>query len=243
MNKNVLKRAIMVAWMILVICFVVKALGGNWFALNITSTWLEEHRWVTVCVSTLTSYVLFNLYYLAICRVRNFPLWIHLAMIPYFFMMSSLKVFVIPPRFCVVIDLLSNFVLPFVLVMRQVGMIKAVNKDEYFRIVVAFCLNSGFQLISTLVRDVSVTVVVTSYAAQLILTFDVFIMLALYWFYSLLNKKEVDKMSIFFTLLLGKGKDELEQMLKDVVAKLEVDPDNETLKEEKEVIESAIKEL
>ena len=42
MNHKVLKTAICLSWIILVICFIVKAFGGNFFDITNESTWLEE---------------------------------------------------------------------------------------------------------------------------------------------------------------------------------------------------------
>lgn len=50
-------------------------------------------------------------------------------------------------------------------------------------------------------------------------------------------------MSYVFMFLLGKGKDELEEILADVNKKLEKDPTNETLLEEKKEVENALAAL
>lgn len=72
MNHKVLRTAICLSWIILVICFIIKVLGGNWFTLNYTSTWIEEHIWACILISIVTNYVLYNLYYLAICARNHF---------------------------------------------------------------------------------------------------------------------------------------------------------------------------
>lgn len=45
-----------------------------------------------------------------------------------------------------------------------------------------------------------------------------------------------------FTLLLGKGEEELKEILEDVNAKLKEDPNNEELIEEKIALEEALNE-
>lgn len=50
-------------------------------------------------------------------------------------------------------------------------------------------------------------------------------------------------MSYVFTFLLGKGRDELEKILAEVNKKLEKNPNDETLLEEKKEVENAIKAL
>lgn len=49
-------------------------------------------------------------------------------------------------------------------------------------------------------------------------------------------------MSRVFTFLLGKGKEELESMLKSVKEKLAKNPEDARLKEDKTVIEKALEE-
>lgn len=117
------------------------------------------------------------------------------------------------------------------------------HKRDYFRIIIAFCLNCGFQAISVMIKDAAVDVTVTNMLVQLVMTIDVFIMLAIYWLYSLYYKKEVREMGYFFTFLLGKNKDELEALLKETDAKLAKNPNDEKLKEEKEAIQHALETL
>lgn len=50
-------------------------------------------------------------------------------------------------------------------------------------------------------------------------------------------------MSYVFTFLLGKGKEELEDILKGIEEKLKKDPENKMLLEEKREVENALAEL
>lgn len=241
MTLKTLRRAIDLAWIILVVCFVIKVLGGNWFAIDNTSKWLEEHLWVYIILCTMTSYILFNLYYLAICEVPYLKWWIHVALVPYFVAVTVIKAF-IPTDFYLLIDLVSAFIVPALLIFKELGKPKKAHFKKYFRIVIAFALNCGFQAISTMVRDVAIKVVVTDFFSTLILTLDVFVMLTLYWLYTLKHKKEVEDMGMAFMFLLGKGKEELEQLLKEAQEKLAKDPGNPELEEEVSVIEKALEE-
>lgn len=121
MNRKVLKKAIEIAWCILVACFVIKVAGGNWFAVNIESPYFDKTLWLMAIVFSFTSYSLFTFYYLAICEVRNFKLWIHLALIPYFIGVTFLKTYLIPANFTVLIDLISMFIIPYILLTLSPG--------------------------------------------------------------------------------------------------------------------------
>jgi hypothetical protein len=242
MNHRVIRKAIGICWIILVGCFLVKAIGGNWFASNLVVPEIESNITLISIISSVTSYILFTFYYLALCGVKNFKIWVHLALIPYFFIITLLKVFVITNRFYILLDILSNFIVPALLITYVNKGFKNTKSGDYFKIIIAFCLNSGFQTISVIVRDISVNVIITGFIPQLVLTLDALIMLILYWLYSLLFKKEVKAMGLVFTLLMGKGIEELNSMLDSVNSKLEKDPTNSELLEEKSVIEKALSE-
>lgn len=189
MNRNVIRAAIVVSWVILVACFVIKVLGGNWFEILIEGgmgSMIDNSIVLSMVICSLSSYVLFNFYYLAICERRNFKIWVHLLLIPYFAGITILKIFV-DARYHILVDLLSNFVVPFLLVLK--------TNRKFFRIIIAFVLNCGFQAISVMIRNASFTTISQgSLLVELILSIDVTIMLILYYLYSLigiLEKKEV----------------------------------------------------
>ena len=56
------------------------------------------------------------------------------------------------------------------------------------RPIIAFVLNYGFQAISVTIRSVVVDITVTNIIVQFLLSFDVLIMLVLYWLYTLLDE-------------------------------------------------------
>ena len=51
MNYKVFYRAICLSWIILIACLIIKAFGGDFFDLDVESTWLEEKpivRWALI---------------------------------------------------------------------------------------------------------------------------------------------------------------------------------------------------
>lgn len=188
MNKNVLRTAIGAAWIVLIVFLLIKVLGGNWFELLIdehVGAMIDSNIFLSTAICVFSSYILFNLYYLSICERRNFSAFIHLALIPYFAGITILKLF-IDARFHILLDLVSNFVIPFILCFRT-------NK-KYFRIIIAFVLNCGFQSISVMIRNSSFSIISQgSLLVELLLSVDVTIMLVLYYLHSLygnIKKKE-----------------------------------------------------
>ena len=189
MNHKVLKTAICLSWIILVICFIVKAFGGNFFDIANESTWLEDHEIYSVIIFSCTSYIMFTVYYMAIAEVSHFKIWIHIVLLPYFIGISLLKVLVLGTEYHIFLDISSNFIIPALLILYVANKPKIKSIKKMIRIAIAFALNCGFQSISVLVRGLPTGVVVSNMLTQLIMSLDVLIMLVLYWLYSLYYKE------------------------------------------------------
>ena len=189
MNHKVLKTSICLSWIILVICFIVKAFGGNFFDIANESTWLEDHEIYSVIIFSCTSYIMFTVYYMAIAEVSHFKIWIHIVLLPYFIGISLLKVLVLGTEYHIFLDISSNFIIPALLILYVANKPKIKSIKKMIRIAIAFALNCGFQSISVLVRGLPTGVVVSNMLTQLIMSLDVLIMLVLYWLYSLYYKE------------------------------------------------------
>ena len=190
MNYKVIRRAICLSWITLVACFIIKAFGGNWFDIANESTWLEEHPGWSILVFSCTSYIMFNIYYMAIAEVKHFKIWIHAVLLPYFIGVSCTKVLVVSTEFHLLIDFLSGLGIPALLVWYITPKPKKASYEKMIRVVVAFALNCGFQAISVMVRGFPTGVAVSNMLTQLIMSLDVVIMLVLYWLYSLYYKEK-----------------------------------------------------
>ena len=188
MNSKVIRRALDVCWILLCVYFVFKVCGATWLSALPCSDYLNTHLWVTVVCASCSSYILFSIYYLAICKKIHFEWWIHLVLFPYFIAMTALKVYVIPTSWHIVVDLLSNFVVPYLLLYKYFGISFIHDRRLYMRPIIAFVLNYGFQAISVTIRSVVVDITVTNIIVRFLLSFDVLIMLVLYWLYTLLDE-------------------------------------------------------
>lgn len=189
MNKKVLGTAIALSWIVLVVCFIIKSLGGNWFQLLDGAdelSILDTNIIVSTTLCAIWSALMFTFYYLAICERKRFHLLTHILLIVYFVAIAIAKIY-IPTDYYILFDLLSGFTVPFILVYKT-------NK-KYFRIIIAYVLNCGFQAISVAVRNLNpFEIVEGSLFVELLFTFDVLIMIVLYYLYTLyknIKKKEV----------------------------------------------------
>lgn len=183
MNKYVLRTAIGVSWITLIVCAVVKVLGANWFELSIDPekfAIVDTNIWIQIALCSVTSYGMFTLNYLAICQEKRFKWYIHVSLIPYFIGITAAKLFM-PAQYHFLVDLVTAIAIPLVLV-------RFTNR-KYFRVIVGYVFNWGFQAISVFIRNIIPTEVASgSILVELVLSLDVIIMLVLYWLYSLYDK-------------------------------------------------------
>lgn len=189
MNKKVIGTAIALSWIVLIVCLIIKSLGGNGFELldsSDTFSILDTNIIVYTAVCAIWSAIMFTFYYLAICERKCFHLLTHILLIVYFTAIAIAKIY-IPTDYYILFDLLSGFIVPFILVFKT-------NK-KYFRIIIAYVLNCGFQAISVAVRNLNPFEIANgSLFVELLLTLDVLIMIVLYYLYTLyknIKKREV----------------------------------------------------
>lgn len=190
MNYKVFYRAICLSWITLIFCIIVKSFGGDWFTLDVESTWLEEHEWASIVICSITSYIMFTFYYMAIAEVTHFKIWIHILFLPFFLGVTILKIRFIPEAYLPLLDLFLGIGIPALLIWFVSEKPKKGCLTRMTRVLVAFALNCGFQSISVMVRGFPTSIVVSSMAGQLIMSLDVLIMLVLYWLYSLYYKSK-----------------------------------------------------
>ena len=107
------------------------------------------------------------------------------------------------------------------------------NYKKYWQILVAFLLNFLFQLISLLVKNLSIGLVDESIFVVLIYGIDVYIMCFLYYLYRNFIKEQ-NTMGRFWGLFMGKPVDKLKEM------KVKREKQIEKLNEEIKAIETEI---
>jgi len=193
MSKRVLKLAIIISWVSLIIALIIKLVGGSWYNAAFSSefmlrldAFLERHYWAQVIVFSVASYIGFNLYYLAICQKRNFGKFLHIALLPYFVLVSIIKVIMFnigATNWGLLIDAVSLVVIPIILLGKP--------KKKHLRVIMALVAYVVFVVISLGAKSVSLgSVIVESTLTEVVLSFDLYIMLLLFYLYVLYNTKE-----------------------------------------------------
>lgn len=168
-------------WLILIIYFIVKLLGGNYFNAICENqkfidfcNWLDN-SWMKFVVSTIVYCFGNYTIYLAITKQRYFKdYWVILILLP----ASIVKYYF--GAIGMIFDLLSLIIIP---------LIKSKGK-LWLRIIVAQILIILFQFISLITKNISGYMPNESMLVSSILTIDYYVMIILYYLYSN-NRKEI----------------------------------------------------
>ena len=168
-------------WLILIIYFIVKLLGGNYFNAICENqkfidfcNWLDN-SWMKFVVSTIVYCFGNYTIYLAITKQRYFKdYWVILILLP----ASIVKYYF--GAIGMIFDLLSLIIIP---------LIKSKGK-LWLRIIVGIVLIFAFQYISLITKDIGNYMPNESVLVSSILTIDYYVMIILYYLYSN-NRKEI----------------------------------------------------
>ena len=168
-------------WLILIIYFIVKLLGGNYFNVICENqkfidfcNWLDN-SWMKFVISTIVYCFGNYTIYLAITKQRYFKdYWVILILLP----ASIVKYYF--GAIGMIFDLLSLIIIP---------LIKSKGK-LWLRIIVAQILIILFQFISLITKNISGYMPNESMLVSSILTIDYYVMIILYYLYSN-NRKEI----------------------------------------------------
>ena len=184
-----IKLAIVLCWIMLVACFVIKLFGGNWFDIVCTN----EH------FSNLCDFIDNNVF---IKYIIAFPLYVFGT---YFIIVSCCKL----PNAnshqktmivgCLVMVWLSQFIsmglkmaLEIIVFLFMPTLLrymfcddglKSIIKKNWHLGIIGYLLDLGFQLLSLVTRNIGIKLVDDKILVSLILMIDYYIMIALYYLY------------------------------------------------------------
>lgn len=192
----VLRRAILICWVLLFVCFVVKIFGGNYFAIIVNSPkfvafckYLDSNIFLYGLIGLISSLISYFFYYLAILKKLMFSKREFIIYITSVIVFCVLRVSLIhsPLRnaFSYAINFIQYFVVPFLFEFH-------ISKRNIVRTTIAFVLNLIFQIVSIITKNIGIRYITDSSLEMIIFTIDVYIMLVLYYLYSnIINNKEV----------------------------------------------------
>ena len=207
-KARLLGRVIIISWVTLFLCFIVKIFGGDFFEIvaenenyKALCEYAETHLWLDFVLAMSSSLLCEFLYILAIAQRYKPKVWESVAV--FVSCTFSWVADIYAPQLSIATNILMLFVLPVL----SLGK----NYKKYWHILVAFCLTFGFQAISLAVKGLALKPVDDSIFITLIYMIDVYIMCTLYYLYRNFAK-EIKGMGRFWVLFAGTSTEKLLKM-------------------------------
>ena len=225
----IVKRMILLSWLLLGICFLIKIFGGNLFEIMLNNekfikicSIIDNHKVLRFIVYLISGGVTLSLFSLAILEQWKFDRWQVYWIVISVLVGSFCKAF-IGDSIGFIYDCWQFFILPFVLK-------KKISKRMILIVVIGNILNLGFQMISLVIRNIGFKIITDNMLIAIIMCVDLYIMLLLYYLYS--NYRRITTMGGMFGWFFSKDVAQLEAYKK-------------TLKDEKEIerVQKRIDEL
>ena len=217
-KQIVLKRMIIICWVILFVCFIIKIFGGNFFNIVCTNTrfanicaYVDKAVWIQYIIGCISTFLLHSMYLLAISKKLWFSKKDLLFVVPSILIGVGLRL--INNIVGYFVDVWQYFLLPLFIENKF-------HKNVYVRrIALGFVLTFIFQVISLLVKNIGLKIITNgSFLIASIYAIDVFIMSLLYYLYS--NVKE-NNMGLFMGWLWGKNEKQLKALKEKKLAQIE----------------------
>ena len=187
-KQTLVRKTIWLCWFALIGCFIVKLFGGNYFEIIANN----EHI-VNLCdfinsnfLKYIVRFIQANLsFYLYTCSIAKRNLKIKESILVEIFILFDVVIKYINPDIGFICDCIVMTLIPFVLSSKSNGI-----KIGAIRTVFGFALINIFQIISLIVRNLGIKVLDAPTLVEIILEIDYYIMLILYYLYSVKLKGE-----------------------------------------------------
>jgi hypothetical protein len=192
MNKldkaNYLKRVIIVSWIALAFCFVIKIFGGNLFEIACANEnfiavcdYADNHLWAYFLIGATHCFISLYFYMLAILQQLSFKKHQLVVVTITVIVGSCIKIWNSNAGW--VFDIWQMFIMP--------ALFLKTNFKKYFRIVLGAAFLILFQFISMITKNIALDGMTNDGTlVNVIYSIDVFIMSILYYLYSNQLKKE-----------------------------------------------------
>ena len=208
-KARLLRRVIIISWISLALCFVIKIFGGNFFEImsdnpkyKALCEYADTHFWLKYIITILSSLYCECFYLLAILQKYKLSLIEFIITLISIFVSCALKLLL--PMVGSLFDIWIFFVLPYMFIGKKF-------KKYWWQVPVAYALTFVFQLLSLLVKNLSIGIIDNSTFISLIYMVDLYIMCFLYYLYRN-YVKEKKEMGAFWGIFAGKPVDKLKEM-------------------------------
>lgn len=189
-KKKYLHRVIIVSWVALVVCFVIKLFGGNLFEIACTNetfiaicNYADTHLWANYLISALYCFVSLYFFTLAIMQRTKYKVWQLIILILTVLGGTALKIW--NSTYGLYFDIWQVIVMP----------ILFLNKEfkKWLNVIIANVLLFAFQIISMYTKNIEFGVLGDSVLIGAIYSIDVLIMLVLYFAYANVINNDKEK--------------------------------------------------
>lgn len=179
-KKKVLTRLIVLCWLTLIICFVVKLLFGNYFAIElnnekliIISNFIDDNIWIKNIIYLIINLFTDMIYLLIVCDRNSFSKKQLIILILILIVLYIPKIFN-NEMLSIIGDCIQAFILP----------IFFLKPKKWYRIPLGFILDLGFQYLSLITKNIGLKDVSNeNFFIAIIFMIDYYIMLILIYLY------------------------------------------------------------
>lgn len=180
-KKKYLQRVIIVSWIALIICFVIKLFGGNLFEIVCTNEtfiaicdYADTHLWANYLISALYCFISLYFFTLAIMQKTKYKAWQLIILILTVLGGTALKIW--NSTYGLYFDIWQFIIMPAIFLSKQF--------KKYLNIIIANVSLIVFQLISMYVKDIEIgTILGDSVLVGTIYSIDILLMVILYFAY------------------------------------------------------------
>lgn len=207
-KARLLRRVIVISWITLGLCFLVKIFGGNFFEIMCQSPnykslceYANTHFWLKYLLGIVSSMICQSLFLLSIIQQYKFTKKQFIITTITVLLATLVKPY--NQTIGIIFDIFMTFILPMIFLGK--------NYKKYTAIIFANVFIFAFQIVSLLVKNLSITIIDDSTFITLIYGIDVYIMCFLYYLYRNFNKENTN-MGMFWVYFMGKPADKLRAM-------------------------------
>lgn len=190
-----IKRAIILCWAMLIVCFVIKLFGGNWFEIICNNEhfvyicdFIDAHLWVQDILALITylpSTMLIMLASASLTRPSAKQVLVLLACVGAAWTLQYVSLIL-----KMIAEIAVYLAMPTVLhvIARREVCAKTVIKENWYKGIFGILFCCAFQLLSISVKNIGNLFVTNNTLVALILMIDYYIMVILYYLYVKLKK-------------------------------------------------------
>lgn len=182
-KEKYIKRVIVIAWVALAICFVIKLFGGNLFEIVCKNEtfiavceFCDNNWWARYIIGLANTLLSTYLFIMAVIQDIKLKLWKHIVLICTCTIGVAIKLW--NENIGWVFDIWQMFIMPAIFI----------GKDfkQYWKVLLGVALLLVFQVVSLFVKNLAIHTVtsINSLVVSLIYSLDITIMLVIYFLYA-----------------------------------------------------------